>query len=59
MMVSRCAEPGNTKGMGETEMELGERWGQPVYYFNSTTFPVTSKSTLKGHVLLASILVTT
>lgn len=57
MMVSGVLSLETTKGMVRLQMELGERWVQPVYYFNSTNLSVTSKSTLKGHVLLASILV--
>lgn len=42
-------------------MELGEGWGVDSQFIILIlqTFPVTSKPTLKGHVLLASISVTT
>lgn len=53
MMVSRCAEPGNIKGMGETEMELGEQWGQPVYYFNSTNLSRDFKIHFKGSCFIS------
>lgn len=51
---------GNTEKVGEVEMELTESCGDSQFIILILqTFPLTSKSYLKGHVLLASILVTT
>lgn len=51
---------GNTEKVGKVEMELTESCGDSQFIILILqTFSLTSKSTLKGHVLLASILVTT